>query len=96
MADLRALSLFGSARHRFPVGRPLFFVEEDAVADAARSTGQEFVVPGFCPVLQFLETLRISESAGELILRGPADRRFEFVHSRRRVSAGGEDKETDR
>lgn len=79
-----------------PRGRAPVVVEKHAIADAAGVSRQELVVPDFLSRRKLFESLRIPESAGELILRGPADRRFEFVHSRRRVPAGGEDEKTDR
>ena len=56
-------------------------IEIYATAHAARIPGQEFVVPYFGPGRKFLEPLRITESADQIVLRNLADTGFEFIHT---------------
>lgn len=73
--------LVGPAALWFPPLGSTILVKIDAIAYAARVSGQEFVFPDLGSSLKFLEALGVTESAGHVILRNLAYTGFEFFHS---------------
>ena len=65
----------------FPPLGSAILVEIDTIAHTARVPSQEFVVPHLISGPKLLEPLRVTESAGHIVLRNLTDTRFEFFHS---------------
>ena len=69
--------------HFFGAGLEAAVLEQSRQAGSgpARVPSQEFVVPHLISGSKLLEPLRVTESAGHIVLHNLTDTRFEFFHS---------------
>ncbi len=69
-----------AAGNGFPSLRVPVLIEEYAVSDTARMTGEELEVPGLRSCSEPLQSLRIAEPTDQLILVHVSDARLEIRH----------------